>query len=108
MWKDVSGTEGRYSVAFSLSLNDGPYDPEKTLLAQVNEVAQKWSLACHFRQNFWLKDATTAGTRVLVYYGVLGPDESVIVPRKGPHNMAYDETQKNDWRVWSVPKLNDF
>jgi|SRR5277367_4011998 hypothetical protein len=106
-WKDLSGTEGRYSVAFSLSLGD-LYAPEKSLLAQVKEVDQKWSLTCHFRQNFWLKDETTAGIRVQIYYCMLGPDESIIISESGPYSMIYDETEKHSWRLWSAPKLSHF
>ena len=107
-WKELPGTDGRYSVGLSLSLSD-LYDRKKTLLAQVKEVQENSSITLHLRQNFWQNDSEAeAGTRILLYFCVLAPDDSIIMPEMGPMPGLFDETAKYFWRRWSVPKLNNF
>ena len=107
-WKELLGTEGRYSVGLSLSLSD-LYDRQKTLITQVKEVQENSSITLHLRQNFWQNDSEAeAGTRILLYFCVLAPDDSIIMPEMGPVPGLFDETAKYFWRRWSVPKLNNF
>jgi len=85
-WKQLSGTDGRYDAALSLSFS----------ISNAN-TKQKCFISFHLRQNFW--DSEAKGVNIKICYQIYSPDMSARLKADGPSNMLFEECTKGSWRI---------